>query len=318
MHFIVGNKAIVTPIETILYQLQRELTNGKLKDIGQQKGQNIPVTCPCHKDGYERRPSCMIFADMEDKETEYGFAHCFTCGYARPLDKFIADCFEEYEEEDFGKQWLLARCDTAFVTSVDYLPPIELKKKSAIVLPAIDESVLKDFEYYHDYMWKRKLSRDIVDLFEVGYDIQKQMITFPVRDENGRLVMITKRSVNTKFFQIPDEVKKPVYLLYYTKQRGIKNVAVCESQINALYLWSIGIPAVALFGTGTPYQYELLKSCGIRVFNLYFDGDEGGRKGSARFFRNFNDEYLINDFLLPQGKDVNDLSEEEIRNLSCR
>ena len=54
-------------METILFQLQSELSsyNGKLKEIGRRNGQNINVTCPCneHKGGFERHPSCQIFAD---------------------------------------------------------------------------------------------------------------------------------------------------------------------------------------------------------------------------------------------------------------
>ena len=88
-----------------------------------------------------------------------------------------------------------------------------------------------------------------------------------------------------------------------------------ESQINALYLWSLGIPAVCLFGTGTPYQYELLNKSGIRVYTLYFDGDIAGQKGAARFIKNIRKDVLVNVCHLPEGKDVNDLSLEEILNL---
>lgn len=315
MHLKIGNKVITTDMKTILNQLRSELTNGKLRDIGAMRGNNIPVTCPHHKDGMERHPSCMVFADPNDKETEYGFVHCFTCGYAVPLPQFIADCFDESDIE-FGQEWLLERCQTAFLSEVDYLPPIELNKKP-ISIPYIDESILKYYEYYHDYMWYRKLTKEVVDLFEVGYDPVKDMITFPVRDEKGGLVFITGRYVKTKRFQIPEAVQKPVYLLYYILQQKITSVAVCESQINCLYLWSIGIPAVCLFGTGTTYQYELLNRSGIRSFNLYFDGDEAGRKGARRFRRHIRDDVVVSDFLVPPGKDVNDLTPEEVRNLTC-
>ena len=38
---IIGNKVILTAMMRILKTLQRELDNGKLKDIGQQNRQNI-------------------------------------------------------------------------------------------------------------------------------------------------------------------------------------------------------------------------------------------------------------------------------------
>ena len=64
-------------------------------------------------------------------------------------------------------------------------------------------------------MWERKLSKEVVDRFRVGYDPQRRMLTFPVWDEKGHLVMITGRSVQTKMFHIDKEVDKPVYLLNF-------------------------------------------------------------------------------------------------------
>lgn len=316
MEFIIGNKVIISPIDSILYEIRSQLTNGKLKDIQPQKGQNIRISCPNHehKQGLERHASCDIFADRNDKETTYGTVHCFSCGYTASLDQFVNECFDE--SGDFGKQWLLEYCDTAFVSEVDYLPSINFTH-NIVKKDYMDESSLQKYQYYHNYMWTRKLSKEIVDLFEVGYDPERDTLVFPVRDEYGKLVFITRRSVKAHFFMIPKEVEKPVYLLYYILQHHINSIAVCESQINALYLWSIGIPSVALFGTGTPYQYELLKKSGIRVFNLYFDGDSAGEKGAYRFQRAMSDDVIINKYQLPVGKDVNDLTKEEVYNLKC-
>lgn len=314
MDFQIANKIIVTPMDVILHQIKRELTNGKLKDIEKQRGQNIRVTCPRHKMGYENHPSCDVFADRKDKFTQYGKVHCFSCGYIADLDQFVNECFEE--TGDFGKEWLLQHCDTAFVSEVSYLPEIVLNSSTA-KKELMDESLLQKYAYYHNYMWERKLSREIVDLFEVGYDPKQNTLTFPVRDEKGQLLFITRRSVNSHFFVIPETVEKPVYLLYYILQNNIKSVAVCESQINALYCWTLGIPSIALFGTGSSNQYKLLKQSGIRVFNLYFDGDSAGHKGAERFKKAMPSDILVNTYILPEGKDVNDLSKEEVYSLKC-
>lgn len=313
MDLVIGNKIIVTPIDVILHGIQRELTNGKLKDIGKESHNNIPVTCPYHKDGKERNPSCMVFTKTDDENVQYGFCHCWSCGYKKPLPEFINDCFDE--EGDFGQEWLLERCETAFLSEVRYLPEIILDKKDCVQTQYMDEKDLDKYAYYHDYMWQRKLSKKVVDLFEVGYDKDQDMLVFPVRDDRGRLLWVTKRSVKTKKFLIPDDTKKPVYLLYYIKQHNIKRVAVMESQINALTAWSWGIPAIALFGTGSKKNYEDLKKSGIRVYDLYFDGDDAGRAGCQRFLKNMPEDVIINVYHLPEGKDVNDLSYEEFINL---
>lgn len=312
MDLVIGNKVILTPMDIILRTIQRELTNGKLRDIGQQRGQNIPVTCPHHKGGFESHPSCQVFADIDDKYTQYGQVYCFTCKYTRTLPEFINDCFDE--EGTFGEEWLLQRCDTGFISEVQYLPEIVLDAPKDTE-EFLDENELVKYQYYHKYMWKRKLTPEIVDRFEVGFDPVGDRLIFPVRDDKGRLLCITSRNVKNKFFTLPEGKKKPVYLLYYIKQQNMKSVAICESQINALYLWSIGIPAVALFGTGSSYQYELLKKSGVRSFNLYFDGDTAGYAGSRKFKQAMPDDVLITTYRLPDGKDVNDLSPEEIFNL---
>ena len=164
-------------------------------------------------------------------------------------------------------------------------------------------------------MWKRGLKKQVVDACEVGYDDVNKMITFPVRDERGKLVMITKRSVNNKTFLIDKEVEKPVYLLYNNLQWGAKELYICESQINALTAIGFGVNAVALFGTGTPKQYNILNNCGIRNFVLAFDGDDAGDLAITRFLNNIRKDVFVSILKVPRGKDINDLSEEEFYNL---
>ena len=194
----------------------------------------------------------------------------------------------------------------------DYLEPIILTPYKKQYL---DESVLNDYMFYHPYMWKRGLSKEVVDRFGVGYDKRYNAITFPVWDENGRLVMITSRNVSNKYFHIEKNKDKPVYLLNFIKQLKIDRVYVCESQINALTLWSWGYPAVALFGTGSSYQYEILNKCGIRNYVLCFDGDQAGLKGKDRFVNNIRKDVLVSYIPIPMGKDVNDLTKEQFENL---
>lgn len=314
MYIKIRNKLIVTPVSTILRQAKRELTNGKLKDITDEDKININITCPSHKGGFEGKPSCQIFNDPNHPKREVGFAHCFSCGYAGPLSKVIGDLFDQNQE--FGEDWLLERFGDVFVQQKEYLPPIEINQTPTLKTPVIiPEDELLQYDFYHPYMWTRKLTKDVVDQFRVGYDKVRQAITFPVYDEKHRLVMVTARSVNSKFFYIPEDVEKPVYLLYDILQRGITKVYVCESQINTLYLRSLGYNSIGLFGTGSKEQLQTLKRSGIRNYILCFDGDEAGRKGANRFKRTMGDSVFITDILLPWGKDVNDLSPEQVNNL---
>ena len=61
MHIKIRNRVITTPVQVILETAQKELRNGKLKDIDRRNKDNILITCPVHSDGLESNPSCRIF-----------------------------------------------------------------------------------------------------------------------------------------------------------------------------------------------------------------------------------------------------------------
>ena len=306
----IGNKVIDASVEKILHEAKNDLTNGKLKHI-YPRGRNLIITCPSHKDGKESKPSCNVLAVDDDPKVEYGTAHCFACGYSAKLPQLIADLFDESYQ--FGEDWLLDRFCNVFIERDILLPSFDLEPTVIEKNEILDESILTDYDFYHPYMWKRGLSKEVVDEFRVGYDKIRDAITFPVYDERHRLVMITARCVSTKFFFIPGEVEKPVYLLYDVLEKNQDTVFVCESQINALYLRSLfNVSAVALFGTGSHTQLETLKKSGIRNYILCFDGDTAGRKGAIRFQNALSNQAMITEIKFPQGKDANNYSKEEL------
>lgn len=305
---IINNRLINAPIINIVNQIKAELTNGKLGTI-QVKGDNVRVTCPSHKDGMESHPSCGIYAG-DSENIEYGTFHCFTCNSGGPLYHFVAECFDE--DDEFGKDWLVERFGTTIIEKELILEPIEFKKPETIKL---DESFLDSLQSYHPYMEKRKISREVCSRFKIKYEPATQCIVFPVWDDKGNLYMTTKRSVNDKRFYIDENTEKPVYLLNYIKSNNIQEATIVESQFNCLTLWQWGIPSVALFGTGTPYQYDILNKSGIRHYYLCFDGDVAGDKGISRFLKNIRDDVFVDIILMKRGNDVNDLTEEEFNSL---
>lgn len=308
MELKIDNKIITAPILTILKQVKREITTGKLSDII-DKNTNILITCPKHKDGHETHPSCQVYAGSSDN-VEYGKAHCFTCGYTASLYQVIADCFNE--NIDFGKEWLLERFGDILTTNQQILPKIDLTKHNTAIL---DKTILNEFLDYHPYLQQRKIPEDIAKKFDVKYDPKTQCIIFPVYDEHDNLVMLTRRSINSKNFYIDKNCDKPVYLYNYIKQNHITTVYVTESQINCLTLYSWGFPAIALFGTGSKYQYNILRKAGIRNYILCFDGDEAGDKGIQRFISNMPKDIMISIKKIPRNKDVNDLDKDTFINL---
>ncbi len=313
----VKNRHIYTPLLDIIMDIKRQLHNGKLKEIKKQGNSNIRVTCPHHKNGLENDADCDVYVGPTTKtakgeiKTVYGTVKCFACGFKGNFIKFVAECFDKSYE--WAEDWLIENYDSVESgEDVIELEPIILNK---VKKPYLNESILNTFEDFHPYMLQRKLTKEVIKEFEIKYDPKTECLVFPVRDETGKLWMLTRRSVKNKTFIIDSNKQKPVYLLYYLKKRGIQEAYICESQINALTLWTHHLPAVALFGTGSDYQYEILNKSSIRVYNLMFDGDEAGEKGIREFLANIRKDVIVNVIRLPKGKDINDLSYDEVENL---
>jgi len=311
MDLIVRNKQVTAPIADILQQVKNELTNGKLKELHKEKHNNILISCPSHKNGLENHPSCQVYTSYDSNELLPGTAHCFTCGYKAALPKLIADLFDE--EYEFGENWLADNFG-GLRNSFRYLPEIELN--STKEQPCLDESILDKFNQYTPYIEKRGIDINIARKFKIGYDSENDCITFPVWDEHDKLRMITKRSIKGKMFFIDKEVDKPVYLLNEIIKQGITTVYVTESQIDALNLWSWGYPAIALIGTGSDIQYNILNKSGIRSYILCLDNDVWGEKGRDRFRQNIRKDAFISDFRIKNGKkDINDLTKAEFESM---
>lgn len=311
---IINNVPFETDLMSILDELRSQLSaNGiSLLHTMRDTPDNIQVCCPYHKDGQERRPSAGI------KKSD-GVFHCFTCGETHTMQEMISHCFGRYDDivGAFGWEWLLKNFLTV---SVEERKPIELnflrnREEKATLYISDDE--LDKYRVYHPYMWKRKMTPEVVDIFDIGYDEATKSITFPVRDVSGRCLFVARRSVVTKFFNYPSGAEKPVYGLYELSQleNYPKEVIICESMIDAIYFWTVGKYAVALNGLGNELQFKQLKDMRCRKFILCTDSDEAGMKARARIKKNVRNK-LITEYILPEGrKDANDCTTEELINL---
>ena len=306
----VDNYIISAPIIDILYKVKSELTNGKL-DIIEEKGDQIRVTCPVHKDGKETRPSAYIY--IGDGSVPYGSWHCFTCNSSGNLWNFIGHCFDK--PNAWAKRWLITNFGEMTSESMLNLESIRLTENTK--KKVLDESVLDQFESYHPYMKTRGLSDEVIEKFQLKYDPLSKSIVFPVRDLKGNLIFLMKRSTEGKKFYIDKDADKSIpYLLYNIVSEGIKEVVVCEGQFDALKSWTFGKPAIAMIGAGTSKeQMDVLNKQNIRHYILMYDGDDAGRKGAERFKKLINKRCFVDDIIMPSGKDVGSLTKEEFDKL---
>lgn len=309
MELIVRDRVINKDILDILSDIQMSCNNGKVSQF-RVSGDSIAVTCPVHSEGKEKRPSCFI--NVNSDVIDYGHYHCFVCSSSGRFPKFVGECFDRSEE--WGENWLIANYASDFIEQGLILPEIDLRKKEEAYL---DESVLNNLESYHSYMDQRKLNPEICKRFDIKYDPELKMIVFPVRDINNKLKFLTRRSVEGKKFLIDKGAdKSAIYLLNEVVRKNIKTVVVVEAQISALTLWGWGIPAVAMFGAGTSEeQMNALNNTGIRHYILCYDNDAAGKKGAGRFMKYVNNDVFVDELEMPLGKDPNDMTESEFREI---
>lgn len=309
---IIDNYVINKPIEEILTLLKLSLTNGKLTDI-ENKGDDILVTCPHHDGGHEKTPACNIYIG-NDTKLPYGYFNCFVCGEKGSFLKFVAECFDA--PESYAKAWLLENFGGELIAKNLFMgEPIVLNRNKG-VKKHLDESILDQYQTWNPYLAKRKLSREICELFKVRYDPKYRQVIFPAYDMNGNLVMLAKRSIDVKSFYLDKDVEKPVYCLDYVMKNNIKTVLITEGPFDCLTGWEYGFPTIATFGKISDYQIEQINKSCINIIYAAFDNDAAGRSFLETLKRKLTKRIIIIETKFPAWrKDLNDLTKEELQEI---
>ena len=324
-------------LSDILTELVNQLRANNISLIAKQRdsGDHIQITCPYHSNGMERKPS----AGLRKSD---GIFHCFACGEVHSLPEVISHCFGHDEDliGTWGWQWLLKNFA---IVQVEERKDVEIDfrrsnmadknsiKADKINNNRVTEEELDKYRYTHPYMYKRGLTDEVIEMFDIGYDRNTDCITFPVRDIRGNCLFIARRSVKTKFFNYPEGVEKPLYGQYELAKYGEKvisvgyelrrvpkytEIIVCESMLDALSFWTVGKYAVALNGLGNELQFEQLRNLPCREIILATDMDERGLAARERIRKNMKNTKIISEYFFPEGrKDANDCTKEELLNL---
>ncbi len=295
----------------ILATLKAELaaSNVKIFAMMRPNGENVQTNCPFHKQGQEKKPSFGINANLNK-------CHCFTCGWSGTIEQMVSELFGHDDNGKFGKTWLIRRFNSVEIEKRPNILENMLKTRVGHPTQAktyITDEELDKYRYVHPYMYERGLTDEIIEEFDIGYDTENEAITFPILDEYGRCVFVATRSVHSKFFTLPQGLDKPIYQAYRFMTGKYKEAFIVESFFNCLTCWRYNIPAMALIGTGSITQYELLKKLPVRSYVLAFDPDAAGRKAVDRFRKNVTNKIIQELDYEEEGKDINDLQEQFLK-----
>ena len=328
---IINDLMINADCEEVITELQRQLAVNQINLLQRthDAGRNIQVQCPYHGNGQERRPSAGI-------RKEDGLFHCFACGQAHTLPEVISYCFGHYEDVlgKFGMNWLITnfatiRKEERKDVEIDMERNNSTSKNTRLEHTAsfepnfVSEEELDSYRYYHSYWADRGITDDnIIELFDLGYDIRTNCITFPVRDYQGNCLFVARRNVSTKWFNYPRGVEKPLYGLYeadlvynFDVNNYPDKLYITESMIDCILLWQADKCAIALNGTGSKEQIERLKKLPIRQYVLATDNDEAGQRAREKLRKALSNK-LITEIDFPKDiKDIGECTKEQIENI---
>lgn len=264
----------------------------------------------CSPFRYEKNPSFAINLDnglwvdsgAEDESTRKG-------NFISLLAYFRKESYEETSE------YLLEKYAHILddVSSIKLSLSLELPNVVAIRKDTYANVINKP----SDYLKGRGILDGVQNVFNTGVGTKGDCITLPWHDKNGRIINVKYRSTTNKAFWYSKDgepVKNHIYGLFLIKQYRMTTVWLVESEIDCLYLWSLGIPAVALGGASiSESQCRLLRSSGIETIIIATDNDTVGHRFADVLVKEFLSYMNVFRFIFPEGKkDVNELLPYEI------
>lgn len=180
---------------------------------------------------------------------------------------------------------------------------------------------IKNLEHLYaektDYLTNRGISFEVQKMFGTGYSPDTNSIALLWADLQGRIVNIKYRRIDSKSFYYESggqPIKNFVYGLYQCKVKQAKRVYICESEIDALYLWSNGCPAIAVGGASLSDEQKLLiLKAGIEELVIATDNDAVGHRFRQFLKEEFAGLLRVYDVKFPANKkDINELDCQQV------
>ena len=176
----------------------------------------------------------------------------------------------------------------------------------------IDPSILDEYRFRHPYLERRGISEKVQRLMRIGYDRKRRAITIPWFLPDGSLGNIKYRRVDSKQFWYRKggmPIRELVYGLDVIYRKEIREVVLCEAEIDAMTAMTAGIPAVAVGGAKmSEQQAELIARSPLESVILATDNDEAGEKLREQAIRRLSGYGDLKLASIPAGyKDLNEL-----------
>ena len=165
------------------------------------------------------------------------------------------------------------------------------------------------------YYEGRRISRESVAKFLLGYSENQDMVTIPIQSPDGSMfVGFVARSVEGKEFKNTPKLPKSKVLFNLHRAKKHNSVYVVESSFDAIRLDQAGVAAVATLGANvSKTQIDLL----TKYFNsviVVADNDDAGQSMQSKIFEQMGHR-AISIKIPDRFKDIGDMSDADIREL---
>jgi DNA primase len=283
----------------------RRVLDGAGINIEKELDTDFIIFCPYHNNF--RTPA------GEVSKTKGTFL-CFSCHTTRDLVSFI----KEFTNRTYFES-------LRFIFSKGKNIDIEKEiNKSLIDVPEykiFDELITKRLNTNAlsspramSYYERRRVTRESVVKFGLGYSEKQDMTTIPIHSPDGILVGFVGRSIEGKEFKNTPGLPKSKILFNLHRVKTSSKVYVVESSFDAIRLDQVGFSAVATLGANVSNtQIELLQ----RYFNniiVIADNDEAGGNMKDKIIEKLKSRVSVIQLNI-EYKDIGDMDDAAIRNL---
>jgi DNA primase len=179
---------------------------------------------------------------------------------------------------------------------------------------------LKGVNPEHPYLAARGISKETATAFGIGFFSGRgQMsgrVVIPIHNGNGELVAYSGRSIDgaEPKYKLPGGFHKSLELYNLHRATGA-TVVLVEGFFDCIKVHTAGYPCVALMGSSLSEGQEALLSSHFGGVVLLLDGDEAGRKGTDDCLLRLGRRMWVKAAAVPEGKQPDMLSDEELRAL---
>jgi DNA primase len=286
-------------------QVKRVIT-GSGVTIENEVDTDYIIYCPFHNNS--RTPAGEI-----DKVS--GMFFCFSCHHVANLIEFVMHSTNRtyFESARFIKSKETKSDITDEIGNKLVAKPDFIQFDDSLI-QRLNDSALAS-ERAMSYYLGRKITKESVKKFQLGFSEKQDMVTIPVHSPDGMTVGFVGRSVEGKDFKNTPGLPKGKTLFNLNRIKTADKVYVVESSFDAIRLDQCGFPAVATLGSNVSNnQTDLLK----KYFNniiVIADNDEAGGNMKDRISNKLGSRVTVIQ-LDNKYKDIGDMDDESIKTLS--